>query len=139
MLRALVQLVFWSFFAAYLYSIYRWFFTQLHYGELSLSWNTEFWSAVATVWLQGFLCVITLGIYLPAAYIKIYRYFVERTEICIDHKTSGRLGFSERVGSGFGLIWGQILLTLITLGIYAPWAVAKVGKWFLSNTYFEPS
>lgn len=86
-----------------------------------------------------FLTVITLGIYLPAAYIKVYRYLVGHTEIQTEQKQEGRLGFRGRSGWGFGLLWGQILLTTVTLGVYAPWALAKVGKWFLSNTYVEPS
>jgi hypothetical protein len=29
------------------------------------------------------------------------------------------------------------LLTVITLGIYVPWAMSKVTNWFLNNTYME--
>lgn len=139
MLLALVQLIFWSFFCAYLYAIYRWFFTNLRYRSYAISWTTQFWPTVALIWVQFLISAVTLGIYLPVAYIKIYRYFVEHTEFHAIQAPVGRLGFRGQTGRGFGLLWGQILLTLITVGIYAPWALAKVGGWFLSNTYFEPS
>lgn len=141
MLQFLALLIFYSFFAAYLYLVYRWFFTNLHYCGYDLSWNTRFWPSVSMIWVQMLLSVLTLGIYLPAAYIKVYRYLVGHTEIQTEQQQEeeGRLGFRGRTGWGFGLLWGQILLTAVTLGIYAPWALAKVGKWFLSNTYVEPS
>jgi uncharacterized membrane protein YjgN (DUF898 family) len=139
MLQLLAQLIFWSFIAAYLYEIYRWFFTNLHHRGYFLYWNTRFWPSVSLIWVQFLLSVVTLGIYLPAAYIRIYRYFVEHTEIRSDQDAVGRLGFDGQTSRGFGFLWGQILLTLITVGIYTPWAWAKVGKWFLSRTYVEPS
>jgi hypothetical protein len=137
MLKALVQLIFWTFFSAYLYEVYRWFFTHLRYREYAASWDTRFWPSVVMIWIQILLCAVTLGIYIPVAYIKVYRYFAERTKI--DTENGGTFGFQGRTGKGFGLMWGQILLTIITVGIYAPWALAKVGKWFLSNTYYKPS
>jgi uncharacterized membrane protein YjgN (DUF898 family) len=139
MLQLLAQLIFWSFIAAYLYLIYRWAFTNLHYGDKSFYWTTLFWPSVSLIWIQMLLSAVTLGVYLPAAYIKIYRYLVEHSEIHAEEKLEGKLGFRGPTGRGFGLLWGQMLLTAITLGIYAPWALAKVGKWFLSNTYVEPS
>jgi len=139
MLKALVQLIFWSFFSAYLYEVYRWFFTHLHYREYAASWDTRFRSSVVMIWVQILLCAVTLGIYVPVAYIKVYRYFAERTKIDSQNGQAGTIGFQGRIGKGFGLMWGQILLTIITVGIYAPWAMAKVGKWFLANTYYEPS
>ena len=139
MLAALMQLIFWSFFSAYLYAVYRWFFTHLRYREYAASWDTRFWPSVAMIWFQFLLSAVTLGIYLPVAYIKVYRYFAEHTKIDTENGQVGTLGFQSRIGKGFALMWGQILLTIITVGIYAPWAMAKVGKWFLSNTYYEPS
>jgi uncharacterized membrane protein YjgN (DUF898 family) len=139
MLQLLAQLIFWSFIAAYIYLVYRWFFTNLRYRDKSLSWNTEFWPSVSLIWIQMLLSVLTLGIYLPAAYIKVYRYLVEHTGVFVEQKQESRLGFQGQTGRGFGLLWGQLLLSIITLGLYTPWALAKVGKWFLSNTYVEPS
>ena len=139
MLQLLAQLIFWSFIAAYLYLIYRWLFTNLLYGDKSLSWNTYFWPSVSLIWVQMLLSVITLGIYLPAAYIKVYRYLAGHAEVRVERKAEAGFGFRGQTGRGFGLLWGQLLLSAITLGVYAPWALAKVGRYFLSNTYVEPS
>ena len=139
MLAALIQLIFWSFFAAYLYAVYRWFFTHLRYSEHATSWDTRFWPSVAMIWIQFLLSAVTLGVYFPAAYIKVYRYFAERTKIDGENGQAGALGFQGQTGKGFGLMWGQGLLAIITVGIYTPWALSKVGKWFMSNTYYEPS
>jgi len=139
MLHLLALLIFFSVFAAYLYAIYRWFFTNLRYRGKVLSWNSRFWPSVSLIWVQMLLSVLTLGIFLPAAYIKIYRYLVGHTEIQAKQKEEGRLGFRGQTGRGFGLLWAQTLLSAVTLGVYAPWAMAKVGRWFLSNTYVEPS
>ncbi len=139
MLQLLALLIFFSVFAAYLYAIYRWFFSNLRYGDKVLSWNSRFWPSVSLIWVQMLLSFLTLGIYLPAAYIKVYRYLAGHTEIQAEQKQEGRLGFRGQTGRGFGLLWGQTLLSAVTLGVYAPWAMAKVGKWFLSNTYVESS
>jgi uncharacterized membrane protein YjgN (DUF898 family) len=122
---------------AYIYEIYRWFFTNLRLEELSVRWRTRFWPSVGTIFLQGLLSLVTAGIYLPAAYVKLYRYFVQRTELERGGQPSGRLGFDGTAGQGFLCIWGQGLLAIITIGIYYPWALAKVGRWFAGHTMLD--
>jgi uncharacterized membrane protein YjgN (DUF898 family) len=139
MAHAFVWLIFLAFIAAYIYTVYRWYFTNLHYRDYSVHWDTTFWASMTMIWGQILLSVITLGVYFPAAYIRLYRYFCNRTRILREEEQINSLGFQGAAGRGFGLMWGQLLLTVITLGIYAPWAMAKVGKWYLANTYVEPS
>ena len=97
---------------------------------------------------QILLSIITIGIYYPAAMIKIYRFIIEGSVFCDESGTDeigtdeigaekGGFGFDGETSKGFGLLWGQGLLTLITAGIYAPWAIAKVGNWWLNNTCIE--
>ena len=136
LLLILVGLILLAFLSAYVYGVYRWVFTNLRYGGHEVRWKTDFWSAVAYVWVQLLLSIITVGIYGPAAYVRLYRYFVNRTVVDREEQLFGGLSFEGRVGKGFGLLWGQGLLCLITAGIYIPWAIARVGKWFLSNTSF---
>jgi uncharacterized membrane protein YjgN (DUF898 family) len=134
LLFVLMALILLGFLSAYFYGVYRWLFTNLRYEDHALRWNTEFWSSVAYIWVQALLSLITVGIYAPAAYIRLYRYFTNRTVIDRAEQPFGKLAFEGQVGKGFGLLWGQGLLSLITAGIYIPWAVARVGKWYLSNT-----
>ena len=44
-------------------------------------------------------------------------------------------GFELEPIPDFLFIWGQTLLAIITLGIYYPWAMAKIGKRVLAKTY----
>ncbi len=122
---------------AYLYEIYRWFITNLRLEELSVRWRTRFGPAYGTIFLQGLLCLVTALIYVPAAYVKLYRYFVQRTELERGGQPCGKLGFDGKTGQGFLRIWGQALLTLVTVGIYYPWALARIGRWFAGHTVLE--
>ena len=81
--------------------------------------------------------LITVGIYWPAAALRLYAYFVGRTVFERSGQRIGRLGFEGKIGKGFGLIWGQGLLCLITLGIYIPWGYSKVLRWIAGNSYYE--
>jgi len=136
LLFVLLGLIVLGFLSANVYLVYRWVFTNLRYQEHAVRWNTELWGSTAYVWGQILLTVVTVGIYGPAAYVRVYRYFVNRTGVDKDGQRLGGLTFEGSVGKGFGLLWGQGLLCLITVGIYIPWAAARVGKWYLSNTSF---
>jgi uncharacterized membrane protein YjgN (DUF898 family) len=137
LLLILAALILLAFLSAYLYGVYRWVFTNLRYEGRAVRWTTEFWGATAYIWFQLLLSLITIGIYAPAAYIRLYRYFVNRTIVDKEQQPFGGLAFEGAVGKGFGLLWGQGLLCLITAGIYIPWAAARVGRWYLSNTSFQ--
>jgi uncharacterized membrane protein YjgN (DUF898 family) len=87
---------------------------------------------------QILLSVITLFIYYPAAMVKIYRYLLNSSSFVDENNTErGHFGFEGAAARGFGLLWAQGLLALITAGIYGPWAISKVSNWFLNNTYVE--
>ena len=73
----------------------------------------------------------------PGYLLRLYRYFVGKTALEREGKEIGRLGFEGSIAKGFGLLWGQGLLTLITAGIYMPWAYARVGRWLLGATFHE--
>ena len=51
----------------------------------------------------------------------------------------GRMGFEGSIKKGFGLLWGQALLSIITIGFYLPWAYPKVARWILESTYYDTS
>ena len=76
------------------------------------------------------------GIYIPMAMIKLYAYFTEKT-IAQSEEGIRRFGFETDNLNDFLFIWGQTLLTIITLGIYYPWSISKIGKRILSRTYLE--
>jgi uncharacterized membrane protein YjgN (DUF898 family) len=121
----------------YIYEVYRWFFTGLRLQPLNVAWRIRFWPSVGTILLQTLLALVTAGIYLPAAYVKLYRYFTEHTILERDGEPYGRVGFDGKAGQGFLLIWGQTLLTVVTVGFYNPWAMARIGRWFAERTFLE--
>lgn len=120
----------------FLYLYYRWL-VNIRWKDVTLGWQTSFWPSCLFLFGQLFLTLVTAVIYWPAAVLRIYRYFMGKTVVTKPDGTISRLGFEGSIGAGFGLLWGQALLTIITVGIYAPWAFANVGRWLLSSTFVE--
>jgi uncharacterized membrane protein YjgN (DUF898 family) len=77
------------------------------------------------------LCVITVGLYGPWAYVSVQRWYCKYTLI------DGRPLTFKGTGAGF---FGQYLLicllTLLTLTIYTPWGICRLRRWQTANTYF---
>ena len=119
----------------YLYFAYKWMI-NIDYKNYNIKWETKFWNSCGKLALEIFLSIITIGIYSPMAMIKLYKYFTERT-IAQSDEIKRKFGFDTNNTNDFLFIWGQILLTIITLGIYTPWAISKIGKRILSRTYLE--
>jgi len=80
----------------------------------------------------GFLVtVFTLGICLPWAFCMIYRMEASHTVI-----QGRRLVFKGTAVGLFGHWIKWLLLTIITLGIYALWVGIKLKQWKIKNTTF---
>jgi uncharacterized membrane protein YjgN (DUF898 family) len=120
----------------FVYLAYKW---TVNFGwrDVTISWNTRFGPSCAFIAGQIALVVVTLGILWPVAVVNIVRYFAGKTVIRKNGTEAGRLGFDGTRGKGFTLLWGQTLLTIITLGIYLPWAYANCARFFVNGTYFE--
>lgn len=117
----------------YLYLLYKWL-VNIKYKDYAIQWNTEFFSSVGYIIGQMFLTMITIGIYTPAASLRIYKYFANKTEITSELK-SMKFGFENKMVNDFLFIWAQILLTIVTAFIYLPWAMAKISQRVLNQTY----
>jgi uncharacterized membrane protein YjgN (DUF898 family) len=121
----------------YTYLFYKWMVDFTHKGY-HIKWETDFWESCGKIAVEMILCVITIGIYSPLATLRLYKYFSVRTVAVSDEKKY-RFGFDEDQWNDFLFIWGQLLLTIITLGIYYPWAYCKIGARILGKTYLENS
>ena len=121
----------------YYYFFYRWMI-NVQFKEYHIHWETEFWPSAGKIAVELLLTIITVGIYFPAAMVKLYDYFVGHTvaESGADKK---RFGYELETTADFGFIWIPMLLTIVTLGIYYPWAFCKINKRILSKTYVESS
>ena len=87
------------------------------------------------IWLLGLLLsFITLGLYLPWFMVNMTRFICERAEGRADDGTVYRLRF---LGTGGGLFVTFIvgyLLSMFTLGLYLPWFMCSIHRWYAQNT-----
>lgn len=123
-------------YSIYLYLSYRWL-VQIQWRNRTVGWKTRFWGATGMVLGQLLLSIITAFIYSPAAIVRLHRYFAARTVLDGPDGEVGRLGFDGSPGRGFLVMWGQGLLSLVTVGIFLPWAYARVMRWVAERTYYE--
>ena len=108
---------------------------NISFGGYKAKFNRTMSETAVFLIPQILLSVITVFIYYPAAATKIYRFIADGTVFTDEEGTEkGGFSFDGTAGTGFLLLWGQGLLSLITIGIYGSWAMAKVTNWFLGNT-----
>ncbi len=119
----------------YMYFLYKWF-VDVNFKAYHIEWETELWPSLGVIAREALLTVVTVGIYLPMAYLHLYEYFSART-VARSEETTLRFGFNYDPTPDFLFIWGQTLLVLVTLGIYYPWAFARVAKRFLTQTTLD--
>jgi len=119
----------------FMYYYYKWLVNLSHKGY-NIKWETEFWPSAQQIFIQTLLSVITLGIYSPVGSLRLYKYFLEKT-VARNETSVKRFGYDLTAGDDFLFIWGQILLCIITLGIYFPWAYCKISNYVFCKTYVE--
>lgn len=122
--------------------IFTWFYFKwlinFEFSGYSIRFQAPWGRTAGIVLGQTLLCLVTIGIYGPAAWIRIFR-FVASNIVFEDGEERRRATFifDGGVGEGFLLMWGQGLLSLITVGIYGSWAMARVSRWIIGNTGIE--
>lgn len=131
----ILQLAIFIIMIPYMYLVYKWM-VNIDYKGFNISWKTNFWSSCGKIFIEMFLSIITGGIYWPLAMVRLYKYFAERTFADSDERTL-QFGYDIDQLNDFLFIWGQTLLTIITLGIYYPWALSKIGSRVLGKTHLE--
>ncbi len=118
----------------FLYLVYKWM-VDFSWKDVRVRWKTRFWPSFGFVLGQVLLCIITVMVYWPAAYLNLYRYFTARTVFSRGESEIGHMGFEG--SKGFGLLWGQFALCVITLGFYLPWAYGNIGRWLVGATVID--
>lgn len=119
----------------YMYFVYKWT-VNIDFKNYNISWDTNFWNSCGKMALEIFLSIITFGIYMPMAILKLYKYFTERT-VANNGEITREFGFDNDDMNDFLFIWGQLLLTIVTLGIYYPWSICNTYKRLISKTYLK--
>jgi uncharacterized membrane protein YjgN (DUF898 family) len=120
----------------YYYYFYRWL-VNVQYNDYTIRWDTEVFTSTAYMLRQYLLTCITFGIYFPVAMLKITKYFIGRTYGYVNDIKVKKFSFEFEPSKGFLFIWGQLLLTIITVGIYFPWAWCNITKWMTTKISFE--
>ena len=117
----------------YIYFVYKWM-VNIDYKRFNISWKTNFWNSCGKIAIEMILSIVTVGIYGPLAMVRLYKYFTEKT-FAQSESQQFQFGYDIEPLNDFLFIWGQSLLTIITLGIYYPWAFSKIGDRILGKTY----
>lgn len=118
--------------AFYSYFVYLWS-VNFTFGEDSVTLSADLKESVKFLIGQFLLIIVTFGIYSFAAEVKIFGYFTDRVVFTNNSGVGRFLKFKGNTSEGFFLLLGQTLLTMITFGIYMPWAYANIQNWFISN------
>ncbi|MBB6482440.1 DUF898 family protein [Spirochaeta isovalerica] len=112
---------------------YKWMM-DYSFGNDDIKLTVSTPRAMFFIFGQILLGMITMGLYLFAAEVKIFAYIAERTVLSdtLSGKTR-KVRFTGATVEGFSLFLGQTLLSLITLGLYMPVAYAKTTNWLISH------
>ena len=119
----------------YLYFAYKWM-VNVQYKNYTITWETNVWESIGKIALEIFLSIITIGLYFPLAHLKLYKYFAERTIVKSDEGDL-KFGYDIEPKEDYIFIFIQTVLSIITIGIYYPWAFSKIGSRILGKTYLE--
>lgn len=119
----------------YMYLVYDWM-VNIKFKNYQIKWQTKFGASCIKILFEILLVIVTFGIYMPLGYLKLYKYFMDKT-VAEGPDKALRFGYDIDMKGDFLFIWGQMLLTITTAGIYYPWAYSKVGKRILKKTYTE--
>lgn len=109
---------------------------NLTYGSRLVRVSARAFQSTMFVLGQILLCLLTLGLYAPAAYMRIYGYYARRMVVGREY-IEERFDYRPRFWRDYFYILGQLLLTLVTLCIYIPWAYAGIMRRLLTQTGIE--
>ncbi len=113
----------------------RWFI-NLTYGRSRVVMEGGAFGLFMPVLKQIIFTVLTLGIYAPMATMRITQAALRRTVVG-EELIEGRMGLSLRPWADWAYIWGQLLIVVVTLSIYTPWAITRITRRFMKRTYVE--
>lgn len=125
----LVVLLWMSFFCAV---FVRWMVNQ-SCGEERIVSRLHVGKTTMYVMAQLLLTILTLGLYTPMMELRLLKYFAETVEVGEEHPR--RMGMSLRSWRDWGYVWGQLLLVIVTLGLYMPWYYTKILRRFIPRLY----
>jgi uncharacterized membrane protein YjgN (DUF898 family) len=130
---AVLRIVLYMMLIPGIYFIYKWR-VNFSYNNFVIRWNTKALPAIMKIFIEYLLTIITLGIYGPVALAKLYNYFVSQTIISRDDNQIYSMKADLDYWNVWKVTWGQILLTIVTVGIYGAWAFCRIFGLYVNNT-----
>ena len=130
------QAVFYIIIVPYFYLACQWFI-DISYNNYYLKWNAKFINSCGVILREMLLTIITFGIYYPAAIAQLYDYFLPQCYFEKEGVKKYRINVELNVKELFLKTWGVFLLSVITLGFYAPWGYCKIVKIYVENTTLD--
>lgn len=119
--------------AVILVFIFRWLTSVL----IIILWDPDSFPAAGKIAVELVLAVTTLSIYFAMAFIRLYRYFTEHTKSNVVDGKQITMGYDGDQLSEFKFMWKQVILTIITFGIYYPWAFSRIVRRVFTQTFLE--
>jgi uncharacterized membrane protein YjgN (DUF898 family) len=136
LITAISLLVVFVFSAGFVWVLWNWS-VDFDWNTTTVVWGGRFWPTLGFVLGQLLLAVITLGIAWPVVSLAFYREFLRHVKVQEGEAPRFSVSYARKSTEGFLFLWGQGLLCLVTVGIYFPWAVEKVGAWLAEATWVE--
>lgn len=128
-----VSIVFLLISCAYFFYLLKWFI-NLRYYEYDITFNTKSAGTISFIFFQILLSILTLFLYLPMALVKIYRHIISKIKIDDYSENITKLTSDFDIKESYKFIGRQLLLSLVTVGIYLPWAFCNIAKYILERT-----
>jgi uncharacterized membrane protein YjgN (DUF898 family) len=131
-LQVIIQIVSYFLFIPFFYFSYKWR-ADVVYGYYDFEVKSEFWPSVKFIATQLFLTIITLGFYFPMAFSKMAERFISET---VADSATGIYTFEYHADhtKDYQFYLVQMLLIVVTLGFYYPWAMSKIGAYVAGKT-----
>ncbi len=114
----------------------RWW-VDVTYGDKIITTRMPAFPATAFVVWQIVLSVLTAGLYAPMANLRIMQYVAEKSVVVGADGVEKNMGLRLRSWRDWAWMWGQMLLLVVTFGIYLPWYYAKTMNRFGGRLYVE--
>lgn len=108
---------------------------NLTYGDRLVVARLPLWGAVGYIMGQIALTLLTLGLYVPMAYLRVCRYIAEHTYVEAEEQKPLVFGLRLLGWRDWGFVWVQLLLVMVTFGLYTPWYYARIMSRFGSRLY----
>jgi uncharacterized membrane protein YjgN (DUF898 family) len=102
-------------------------------GEVRLTYVGTGGELFGQLFVGMLLMMVTLGIYGPWFVCRMLNYYSSKTSAGPTARGNLQFEFRGSGGSLFGVMIVGYLLTMITLGIYFPWFICKLTRYFTDN------